>query len=95
MVPLNGVPTVAEQGFPNLMVEDWVGFAVRDGTPNEIVTRLNTALNRTLATPRISKALAKLGAEPAGGTAAEFGDLLKAQIAHWRKVVDAGITIER
>ena len=32
----------------------------------------------------------------ATATASEFGDLLKAQIAHWRKVVkDVGITIER
>jgi tripartite-type tricarboxylate transporter receptor subunit TctC len=93
---LKDVPTVVEQGFPSLVVEDWVGVAVRTGTPNEIVTRLNAALNRTLAKPKIAEALARLGAEPAGGTAADFGDLLNAQIAHWRNVVrDAGIAIER
>jgi len=93
---LQGVPTVVEQGFPDLVVEDWVGFAVKDGAPSEVVGRLNAAFNRTLAKPRISEVLAKLGAEPAGGTADEFGGLLNAQIANWHKVVRAaGINIER
>lgn len=30
---LKGVPTVVEQGFPELVVEDYVGFAVKSGTP--------------------------------------------------------------
>jgi tripartite-type tricarboxylate transporter receptor subunit TctC len=93
---LRDVPTVIEQGFPNLVVEDWVGFAVKSDTPDGIVTSWNAALNRVLARPRMSEVLAKLGAEPAGGTAADFGGLLKGQIAHWHRVVkDAGIKIER
>jgi tripartite-type tricarboxylate transporter receptor subunit TctC len=86
------VPTVVEQGFPELVTEDYVGFAVRRGTPQEIVTRLNEALNRALKTSKVNEAFAKLGATPAGGTAAEFSALMESQVAHWRKVVaDAGI----
>jgi tripartite-type tricarboxylate transporter receptor subunit TctC len=93
---LKDVPTLLEQGYPNLVIEDWTGFAVKDGTPDEIVLRLNAALNKALAKPKIAEALARIGAEPAGGSAADFGDLFRAQIAHWRKVVkDSAIVIER
>jgi tripartite-type tricarboxylate transporter receptor subunit TctC len=89
---LADVSTVVEQGFPQLVVEDYVGFAVKSGTPQEVVARLNQAMNRALKVPKVSEAFAKLGAVPAGGTAAEFADLIGAQVAYWRRVVtDAGI----
>jgi len=93
---LKDIPTVAEEGFPQLVVEDWTGLAVKAGTPGEIVTRLSSAFNKALAKPQIVQVLAALGAEPAGGTAAEFTELLNAQIAHWKSVVsNTGITTER
>ena len=86
------VPTIAEQGFPNLVVEDWVGFAVKSGTPNEAVSRLNVAINKALSNPKVREAFARVGAEPAGGTPTAYGDLVKSQVAHWAKVVkDSGI----
>ena len=83
------VPTVVEQGFPELVAEDYVGFAVKSGTPQEAVNRLNQALNRALSVPKVSDAFIKLGAIPIGGTAAEFNALMASQVAHWRKVVTA------
>jgi tripartite-type tricarboxylate transporter receptor subunit TctC len=89
---LKDVPTIVEQGFPDLVVEDWVGFAVRSGTPGDIVMRLNAAINKTLTRPRVREAFAKLGAEPAGGTPVEFGNLVKSQVTHWKRVVaESGI----
>ena len=89
---LKDIPTVVEQGFPSLVVADWVGFAVKSGAPNEAVARLNGAINKALTRQGVRSGLAKLGAEPAGGTPAEFGELVKSQVAHWRKVVaESGI----
>ena len=89
---LEGVPTIVEQGFPELVVEDWVGFAVKAGTPDDIVMRLNAAINRALAQPSVREAFAKLGAEPAGGTAVAYGELVNAQLVRWAKVVnDSGM----
>jgi tripartite-type tricarboxylate transporter receptor subunit TctC len=89
---LPDVPSVVELGFPQLVVQDWVGFLVKSETPNEIILRLNEATNKALAKPSVREALAKIAAEPAGGSAAEFGAFVKAQIAHWGKVVkDSGI----
>jgi len=91
---LRDVPTVVEQGFPDLVVEDYVGFAAKTGTSREIVVRLNEAIDRALHKPRVRDAFAKLGAEPAGGNSATFGALITAQVAHWDRVVkQAGITM--
>ena len=89
---LKDVPTIVEQGFPELVVEDWVGFAVKTGTPDDIVVRLNAAINRALAQPSVREAFAKLGAEPAGGTSVAYGELVNAQLVRWAKVVnDSGM----
>jgi len=94
LAALPDVPTIVEQGFPALVVEDWVGFAVKSGTSPEIVARLNAALNKALATPAVKQAFANVGAETAGGTPAEFGNLVNAQLAHWAKVVkDSGMKL--
>ncbi len=87
MAALKDVPTVGETGFPDLIIQDWFGFLVKSGTPSEIIARLNQAINKSLTTPRVREAIAKLAAEPAGGTPAEFGQFLGAQLAHWSKVV--------
>ena len=89
---LKDTPTVVEQGFPDLVAEDWEGFAVKSGTPNEIVKRLNEAMNRALAKQKVRDAFANIGAEPVGGTPAEFGFFIKSQLEHWGKVIrDSGI----
>jgi tripartite-type tricarboxylate transporter receptor subunit TctC len=93
---LKDVPTIVEQGFPNLVVEDWVGLAAKSGTPDEIVKRLNEAINKALKTSKIRDAFARVGAEPAGGTPAEYGDLVTSQVAYWGKVVrDSGIKMQQ
>jgi tripartite-type tricarboxylate transporter receptor subunit TctC len=50
---LQEVPTVVEQGFANLVAEDWVGFAVKSNTPTDIIDKLNETVNRSLARPKV------------------------------------------
>ncbi len=84
---LKNVPTVGEAGFPELIIQDWIGLLVKAGTPNETVARLNAAINKVLALPNVREALAKMAAEPGGGTPAEFGSHVKSQMLYWSKVV--------
>src|SRR5215510_6127185 len=93
---LPDVPTVIEQGFPELVVEGWAGFAVKAGTPKDVTERLNAAVNTALARERVRNAFANLGAEPVGGSATEFAAFMNSQIAHWGKVVrESGIKMPR
>jgi tripartite-type tricarboxylate transporter receptor subunit TctC len=79
-----------------LIVEDWFGFLVKSGTPNDVVVRLNEAINKALKRPRVRDAMTKLAAEPAGGSPAEFGEFLRAQLAYWNKIVkDSGIKMHQ
>jgi tripartite-type tricarboxylate transporter receptor subunit TctC len=93
---LKDVPTVAEAGFPDLIIQDWFGILVKTGTPNDVVVRLNTAMNNALLTPNVRTAIEKMAAEPAGGTPAEFGKFLGSEVAHWGKVVkESGIKMHQ
>jgi tripartite-type tricarboxylate transporter receptor subunit TctC len=93
---LKDVPTVGEAGFPDLIIQDWFGILVKTGTPQPVVTRLNEAMNKALAKPRVREAIERMAAEPAGGTPAEFGTFLGSQLAHWGKVVkDSGIKMHQ
>jgi tripartite-type tricarboxylate transporter receptor subunit TctC len=65
---------------------------MKSGTPPEIISRVNQAINKALGTTKVREAFLKVGAEPAGGSAADYAELVKAQVAHWGKVVkDSGI----
>jgi tripartite-type tricarboxylate transporter receptor subunit TctC len=89
---LKDVPTVIEQGFPALVAEDWVGFVVKAGTPDDAVGTLNAAVNKALLKPKVREVLGTLGYEADGGTSAALGEFIAAQVAYWSKVVrDAGI----
>jgi tripartite-type tricarboxylate transporter receptor subunit TctC len=89
---LPDVPTVGEAGYPDLIIQDWFGFLVKKGTSDEIVARLNVTINKALTKPSVRTAIAKMAAEPAGGTPDEFGSFLRSQLAHWGKVVkESGI----
>ena len=87
LAALRDIPTVGEAGFPNLIIQDWIGLLVKAGTPNEIVLRLNTAFNKVLAQQSVRAAFAKMAAEPGGGTPDELGDHIKSQMIYWSKVV--------
>jgi tripartite-type tricarboxylate transporter receptor subunit TctC len=86
---LGDVPTIAEQGFPDLVTpgEDWVGLVVKRGTPVDIIARLNRAVDKALTKPKVREALAGVGAEPVGGTPTILGELISSQLAYWGLVV--------
>jgi tripartite-type tricarboxylate transporter receptor subunit TctC len=93
---LPDVPTIAEAGYPKLTSEDWAGFLLKVGTPPEVTTRLNAAINKALGTEKVRDALVKLGVDPGGGTPEEFGVTLHSEIARWGKIVqEAGIKIQQ
>ena len=93
---LSDVPTIVEAGYPKLAAEDWAGLLVKNGTPPDVIARLNAAVNKALKTDKVRDALAKIGVDPGGGTPEAFGALVRGEIVRWTKVVkDAGIKINQ
>lgn len=96
MAALPDVPTLAEAGYPGLTSFDWVGWSVKTGTSPDIVRRLNTAVDKALATPKVQAAFAKIGSETAGGSPQQLGSLVTSQVAVWAKVVKkAGLKLQQ
>ena len=84
---LPGVPTVAESGFPGFEAGSWFGLFAPKGTPPEIVALLNQEMNEIIKEPAIEKRLVDEGADPIGGTPADFGAFVKSETDKWRVVV--------
>jgi len=73
---LPDVPTYRESGI-NLALDQWLGVLVPAGTPQAIVTRLNTEMNKALQDPAVRKAFLDSAQEPVGGTAVMFSKLMQ------------------
>ena len=88
------LPTIAEAGVPGFDATTWHGLFAPAGTPPEIVSRLNTEVNRILQMPDVLKLLESMGADIKGGTSKELADHVQSEIAKWAKVINAaGITL--
>jgi tripartite-type tricarboxylate transporter receptor subunit TctC len=93
---LPDIATTAEQGLPDIVMEDWVGFLARSGTPEGVVARLGAAVDRVLASPAAQAQIRRLGVEPATMTPDAFTRFVSADVALWGGVVrDRGIRIPR
>ncbi|UUX93998.1 tripartite tricarboxylate transporter substrate-binding protein [Aquabacterium sp. J223] len=79
--------TYAEQGYPQLMVEDWYGIFVRGGTPPAVQQRLSEQVGRALAAKPVVEAFANLGLKPQSATVPVVADLVKADLQRWGRVV--------
>ena len=89
------LPTVAEVGYAGYEVTNWHGLIGPKGLPGEIVERLNREVNELIKSEEMRKSLAADGLEPAGGSPAQFAEILKVEAARWAKVVkQAGIKVE-
>lgn len=82
-------PTMAEQGYPDIALQEWLGWFVPAKTPNEIVQRLNGQVREGLQSPDLVEALAKHALEPLHQSPAEFAAILKRDLAHWGPIVKA------
>ncbi len=90
------VPTTAEVGMPDLLIENWYGMIAPAGTPEKIVATLNRVANEAMADPSVKEKLADQGLTVAGDTPAHFRGFIDAEAKKWAKVIkDAGIATEK
>lgn len=82
-----GVPTIAEQGYPEYDFVTFYGLAAPKGTPPEVVDRLNKEINRILQLPDVRDRIEKSGAVAGGGTQQEFAKFLTANIKKFDKIM--------
>ena len=81
------VPTTAEQGMPQLKSSVWFAVVAPHGVPQALIDRINAETNKLLADEEFRKRVQALGAEPMGGTPADFRRLYDEEYGRWAEVV--------
>ena len=85
---LPDVPTMVEAGFPQLTTGAWTAILAPRGTPPAIIAKLNAATNATLTSEPMKSTLAKLGAQPRGGTPQDLADYIAGETTKWKPIVE-------
>ena len=92
---LPDVPTFIESGITNFVASSWVSILAPAKTPDAIISKLNMELNATLNDPVVREKLRILGIEPTPGSAEQFLEEVKRDLARYGAVVKAvGIVVE-
>lgn len=82
------LPTVSESGY-RFNASSWYGILAPRNTPRAIVGRLHATLTQTLETPPMKARLTDMAFEVIGSTSDEFTQLIREEVATWRKVINA------
>ena len=84
---LPNIPTMAEQGFPEVEVLNWQGLIGPKGMSAELIKQLNAACNQALQTAEVKEKILSQGNEVGGGTPEQFAALIKTEAPRWAMVV--------
>ena len=86
---LPDLPTLAESGVPGYVFDTWYGLHAPARTPNDIVTRLNSTIVKSLSTPSVKENLFKAGIEADPGTPEAFRKFMISEIQKMAKIIKA------
>lgn len=81
------VPTMAEAGQKDFVVEQWQAVYLPARTPTAIVQRLNAEINKALHEPNIVALADQLGVNLVGGTPQRLAERQNADSATWAQVI--------
>jgi tripartite-type tricarboxylate transporter receptor subunit TctC len=83
---LPDLPPLAEF-IPGYEATSWHGLFAPAGTPQAIITKLSTEVQRILHSPSVNERLTGMGAKPIGNTPEEFAEFIKAERQKWAEVI--------
>lgn len=89
------VPTSAEAGVPNYLVESWFALFAPAGTPPEVVQKLTTAVKKIVESDAYRKKVEDQGAFATYMDPQGLDQLVSQELAAWAKVIkDSNIKAE-
>lgn len=86
---LPAVPTLAEAGVPDVEVFAFQGLLGPAGLPDAVTARLNSELNKALASAAVQKRALDFGMDVLPGTPAEFRAMARAEALRWGPIIRA------
>jgi tripartite-type tricarboxylate transporter receptor subunit TctC len=81
------VPTVSESGFPGFEASGWVALFAPNGTPRDIIDKINVAVNAYLTSDTGKDQLGKIWMTPMGGTPEQLAAYLKHENLKWGPII--------
>ena len=91
---LPDVPTVNESGIRGFESSTYTTIAAPIATPKDVMSKLRTAMEKTLDDPRTRASFEKLGAEVIKGSPEDLARRVQQDLAKWSRVRKAtGITL--
>ena len=75
------VPTLAQQGYPNITLQGWWGIFGPAGMPAAVVEQLNAAVRAALDQPEVRLKLQALSVEPWATSQTNFDAFIRKEIA--------------
>jgi tripartite-type tricarboxylate transporter receptor subunit TctC len=82
------VPTMAEAGLDGFEITSWYVVLAPAGTARPIIDRLNQAVVTVMARPDVNRTLAAMNADAVSSTPEAADAYVRAQIAHYREVIE-------
>lgn len=86
---LPDVPTLAEAGIPNLVVDGWLAVVAPNGVPQPIRTRIVDEVRRITATTEVQDRMAAVAGEAFSATEAESVEFVRAEQKRWGDLIRA------
>jgi tripartite-type tricarboxylate transporter receptor subunit TctC len=83
------VPTVQEAGVPGYELSGWFGLLAPARTPQAVVDRLASEVEKAVADPKLKDRLTEQGLEVAGSSSEEMLALMKSDTKKWADVITA------
>ncbi|MGO1766915.1 hypothetical protein CAP48_12815 [Advenella sp. S44] len=91
---LPNVPSIT-QYYPSFEAKSWIGVLAPAGTPDDIISRLNTEVKNVLDTPEMAAFFNKQAIQAAPSSPAEFGKFMQDQTKKWSNVIrESNIKVE-
>ena len=81
------VPTLVEQGYKDLVFDEWYGFFLPRGASTDLVQRMNQALQSAVNHPETEKGYGIVGLEAKTSSPEELKALLERDTARWGPIV--------
>jgi tripartite-type tricarboxylate transporter receptor subunit TctC len=83
------IPTFVEQGYRDLIVENWVGLAGPAKLGAEITQRVAADVEQALASAELRQRLNEIGVTPSFKSTSDFARYVEQEARRWRSIVDA------
>ncbi len=93
---LPDVPTMDEQGYPDVHVQLWSGIFAPAKTPPAVIKTLETELQRIMQMPDVKERFKAMATRTVGSSAADFAKVIEAETHMWANVAkEANLKFEQ